>query len=114
MEPGFMELLGSIPAGWDTTIIIDAKVGNYIITARKKNNDWYIAGMCDSAARDVAIEFSFLDDKNYIATICKDGINANRNALDYKMETITVKRNDFISVHLAPNGGFLIRLIKQR
>ena len=35
-EPNFMELLGSIPAAWDTTIISDAKVGEYIITARTK------------------------------------------------------------------------------
>lgn len=113
MEPEFMELLGSIPAGWDTTIIIDAKVGNYIITARKKNNDWYIAGMCDSSARDFTIDLSFLDNNNYTTTICKDGVNANRNAIDYSIEKTSVKRNSKIPVHLAPNGGFLIRLIKQ-
>lgn len=113
MEPEFMELLGSIPAGWDTTIIIDAKVGNYIITARKKNNDWYIAGMCDSSARDFTINLSFLDNNNYTTTICKDGVNANRNAIDYSIEKTSVKRNSKIPVHLAPNGGFLIRLIKQ-
>ena len=60
LEPKFMELLGSIPSAWDTTIIIDAKVGDYIITARRKNNDWYIAGMTDSSARDINIDLSFL------------------------------------------------------
>ncbi|MBS1746705.1 MAG: glycoside hydrolase family 97 protein [Bacteroidetes bacterium] len=113
METEFMELLGSIPAGWDTTIIMDAKVGNYIITARKKNNDWFIAGMCDSSARDVELDLSFLDNNNYAAIICKDGINANRNALDYVIEKTSEKRNSRLHIHLAPNGGFLIKLIKQ-
>ena len=113
LESNFMDLLGSIPAGWDTTIILDAKVGNYIITARRKNNDWYIGGMTDSSARDMKIDLSFLDDANYSATICKDGINADRNAMDYVMEEKTLTANDKLQIHLAPNGGFLMRLRKR-
>ncbi len=113
LEPKFMELLGSIPAGWDTTIILDAKVGNYIITARRKNNDWYIGAMTDSSARNVNINLNFLNDGNYTATICKDGINADRNAMDYTIEEKTFTANDNLQIHLAPNGGFLVRLKKE-
>ncbi len=113
LEPKFMELLGSIPAGWDTTIILDAKVGNYIITARRKNNDWYIAGITDSSARDININLSFLSDGNYDATICKDGINADRNAMDYAIDEKTLSANNNLQLHLAPAGGFLVRLKKQ-
>lgn len=113
LEPKFMELLGCIPAGWDTTIILDAKVGNYIITARRKNNDWYIAGITDSSARDININLSFLSDGNYDATICKDGINADRNAMDYAIDEKTLSANNNLQLHLAPAGGFLVRLKKQ-
>jgi alpha-glucosidase len=113
LEPKFMELLGSIPTSWDTTIIPGAKVGEYIITARRKNNDWYIGGMTDSSARDINIDLSFLNDGNYTATICKDGINADRNAMDYAMEEKTVTANDKLQIHLAPAGGFLVRLKKE-
>jgi len=113
LEPRFMDLLGSIPAGWDTTIIPDAKVGEYIITARRKNNDWYIAGITDSSARDININLSFLREGNYNATICKDGINADRNAMDYAMEEKALSANNNLQIHLAPNGGFLVRLIKK-
>ena len=112
LEPMFMELLGSIPAGWDTTIIPDAKAGNYIITARRKNNDWFIAGITDSSARDINIDLSFLSEGNYIATICKDGINADRNAMDYAIEEKTLSANDKLQIHLAPAGGFLVKLKK--
>ncbi|MGZ8554550.1 MAG: glycoside hydrolase family 97 catalytic domain-containing protein, partial [Chitinophagaceae bacterium] len=30
LEPAFMELLGSIPTTWDTTIVLDGKLGDYI------------------------------------------------------------------------------------
>lgn len=111
-EPEFMELLGSLPTTWDETIIPQAKVGEYIVTVRKKGNDWFIAGMCDWTPRDIDITFDFLDDENYEATICKDGINADRYAADYVIQKEMVKKNDVINIHLAPGGGFLIRLDK--
>lgn len=111
-EPAFMKLLGSIPASWDTTIIAAGKVGSYIITARKKNNDWFIGGMADSS-RDVHINLSFLDKGNYAATICKDGINADRNAMDYVIEEKTLRANDALDLRIANGGGFLVRLKKK-
>ena len=113
LEPKFMELLGSIPSAWDTTIILDAKVGEYIVTARRKNNDWFIASITDSSARDINIHLSFLNERNYTATICKDGINADRNAMDYAIEEKTLSANNKLQIHLAPAGGFLIKLKKE-
>jgi alpha-glucosidase len=94
MEPAFMQLLGSIPTTWDTTIITDAAIARYIITARRHGSDWFIAGITDSAARDIKLDLSFLGAGNYAATICKDGINANRNAMDYTIEEKTLTAND--------------------
>jgi len=113
-EPEYMEFLGSIPTTWDETLILNARVGDYIVTARKKENDWYIGGMCDWSERDITIKFDFLENGNYSATICKDGINADRYAADYVFErNVQVKRNDELKIHLAPGGGFMIRLNKQ-
>ncbi len=50
LEPQFMELLGSIPTTWDTTIVVDGKIGDYIITARRKGDDWFIGAMTDWTA----------------------------------------------------------------
>jgi alpha-glucosidase len=114
MEPGFMELLGSIPTVWDETNIIDGKVGEYIVTAREKNSNWFIGGMTDWSTRDIDIKFDFLEEgASYKATICKDGINADRYAADYILSETTIKKNDSMNIHLAPGGGFLIKLQKQ-
>jgi alpha-glucosidase len=113
-EPEFMEFLGNLPTTWDETVILDAKVGEYIVTARKKGNDWFVGGMGDWSERDITIKFDFLGDGNYMASICKDGINADHYAADYSIEkNISINKNDELKVHLAPGGGFLIQLNKK-
>ena len=113
LEPKFMELLGSLPTTWDDTKALDAKVGKYIITARRKGGNWYIAGMSNWDTRDVTIPLNFLEDGNYVATICKDGVNADRYASDYILENGKITKDKTMQMHLAPGGGFLIRLMKQ-
>jgi alpha-glucosidase len=113
MEPKFTELMGSIPTTWDETKILDGSVGKYIITARQKGADWFLGGMTNWDARDLTLKFDFLDEGNYKATICKDGINADRYAADYVLEYIEVKRNDSLKFHLEPGGGFFIKLEKR-
>jgi alpha-glucosidase len=46
-------------------------------------------------------------------TIIRDGINAERFAEDYKLETRTVKKGDVITLDMAANGGWSAQLIKQ-
>lgn len=112
LEPQFMELLGSIPTTWDTTIVIDGKVGDYIITARKKGDDWFIGAMTDWTGRELSIALSFLDEGNYNATICADGVNADRYASDYTLQNKVVTKNETHSIRMAPGGGQVVRLRK--
>ena len=69
--------------------------------------------MTDWSERDLTITFDFLDaGADYEATICKDGVNADKYAADYILTNSSIKKGDSIKIHLAPGGGFLIRLIK--
>jgi len=113
LEPAFMDLLGSIPTTWDNTMVLDAKVGDYIITARKKNNDWYIGAMNDLTAREFTIPLNFLEDANFDVAICEDGINADRYASDYKLYSKPLTNKDSITIKMAPGGGFVARLKKK-
>ena len=112
MEPEFMELLGSFPTVWDTTLILQARVAEQIVTARRNGNNWYIGGMAGEKEYDCKIDFSFLPAGRYTATICRDGINADRNAMDYTIEKTTLESGSSMPIHIAPGGGFAIRLIK--
>jgi alpha-glucosidase len=113
LEPEFMELLGSIPTVWDTTIVLDAKLAQYIVTCRKKDGDWYIGAMTDSVSRKLSIPLTFLGENEYTATICEDGINADRNASDYKMHEKTVSAQDLLTFTMQPGGGFMVRFKKK-
>jgi alpha-glucosidase len=86
LEPEFMDLLDSFPTVWDTTLILQARVAEHIVTARCNGNNWYIGGMTGENAFDCTIDFSFLPAGRYKATVCRDGINADRNAMDYVIE----------------------------
>ena len=113
LEPAFMELLGSIPTVWDTTVVIDAKIAEYIITARKKDQAWYIGAMTDSVSRTLSIRLDFLDEGHYNATICEDGLNADRYAADYKLSSRVVTSNENLSFTMQPGGGYMVRLVKK-
>ncbi len=63
MEPEFMKFLGEIPTTWDETKVLAGKVGDYIVTARRKGDDWYIGGMTDWEAREIQFIIDFLNDE---------------------------------------------------
>ena len=109
-EPESLNFIATIPAVWDETISLDGKIGEYIITARRKGNVWYIGGMTNWNARDLKVDLTFLGDKVRTATLFKDGVNAHRNAEEYKKEDIQLKGNKVLNIHLAPGGGFALRI----
>lgn len=112
-EPEFMKLLGSIPTTWDETKILKAKVGDYIITARKKDNDWFIGGMSDWTPREFDLPLDFISAGNYNAQLCRDGVNADNYPSDYDITNFMIKKDDVLKIKMAPGGGFVLRLIKE-
>ena len=105
-----MELLGSVPTVWDTTIVLDAQVGDYIVTARKKGNEWFVAAMADWTARELTIPLNFLEEGNHVAEICSDGINADRYPSDYIINKSTLTNKQTLTIKMSPGGGFLARI----
>ena len=95
-----------VPKTLDQTVPLDGKVSEYVVVVRRKRNDWFVGAMSNWNARDIALDFSFLPAGKYTAEVFKDGVNADRNATDYKKETITISSGDKINVHLAPGGGW--------
>jgi len=104
-EPECMEFLGPVPAVWDETVVLDARVGDYVVLARRSGSVWYLGAMTDWTPRDIEIDLSFLDNGSYKAKIWKDGLNADKYAEDFIIEEGTVSSSDKIKVHLAPGGG---------
>ena len=104
------DFISAVPTVWDETIVLDGKMGEYIITARRQGNTWYIGGITNWDARDLEVDLSFLGDKTYSGKLLKDGVNAHRIGRDYQSEAIQAKKGDMVKIHLAPGGGFALTL----
>lgn len=109
-QPECMEFLGPVPTVWDETIVLDAKVGEYVLIARQSGKEWYIGAMTNWDARTLTVDLSFLTKKKYTAHIWKDGINADRYASDFKAYKKKVSQSDKLEIKLAPGGGWAARL----
>ena len=97
--------IASVPTTWDETIVLDGKVGEYIVIARRKDFRWYVGAITNWEERDIELDLSVLP--NFGAKsgrIFRDGINANRAARDYVAEQIQVMGNK-VKFHLAEGGG---------
>ena len=113
LEPAFMELIGSIPTIWDETFVLEGKVGEYIVTARKKGTDYYVGGMSNWNGKTIDVNFSFLEDGEFEATILTDGVNADRYPSDYAITKQTINKKSKINFTMAKGGGFVIVLKRQ-
>jgi len=106
------DFITSVPVVFDQTVPLLGKVGEYAALARKKGDTWYAGAMTNWDPRELTIDLSFLDEGDYRAVIFKDGINADRQASDYKKEERTVNRSDQITIELSPGGGWAARFEK--
>ncbi|MBQ8770495.1 MAG: glycoside hydrolase family 97 protein [Bacteroides sp.] len=104
------DFISGIPTVWEESIVLDGKMGEYIVTARRNGDTWYIGGITNWTSRDLEVDLSFLGDKTYTGKLFKDGVNAHRIGRDYKSEAIKAKKGDKVKIHLAPGGGFALVL----
>lgn len=110
------DFISQIPTVYDQVVPLDGKLGEYVVAAKRKGNKWYIAAMNNWQARDLTVDLSRLvtpnnttgklEKMNGKANIFADGINADREATDYKHTYRQVTSDDKLQIHLAPGGGW--------
>lgn len=101
------KFITDVPVTWDETRALEAKAGEYVLVAKRKGNKWYIGGMTNNTERQLEINLDFLNTgTSYKMTSFEDGINAGRQAMDYRRKESHVKSGDKIQIKMARNGGF--------
>ena len=106
------DFIARIPTVYDETVVIDGRMGEYTVVARRKGETWYVAAMTDWTARNLTIDLSFLGECTYRADIFADGVNAEKEATDYKHTKQDVNAGDKLDVHLASGGGWTAIITK--
>ena len=106
------DFITGVPTTTDETVALDGKVGEFAAVARQKGDTWFVGAMTNWDARQLTLNFSFLPAGNYQAVVFRDGINADRDATDYKKETVKIASGDKLNIQLAPGGGWAARIEK--
>ena len=104
-----IRFITQVPTTWDETKVLDAKIGEYVIVAKRKGEKWFVGGMANSEKeeRTFEIELDFLKNgKEYTLSAFEDGVNANRQAMHYTTKKMKVKCGYKFPVRLARSGGF--------
>ncbi|MCM1077753.1 MAG: glycoside hydrolase family 97 protein [Bacteroides sp.] len=99
----------SVPVTWDDTKVIEAVPGEYIIVAKRKGDRWFVGGITNGKEkhRSFDLNLDFLSPgTTYTMTSFEDGINAHRQAMDYRRKQKSVDVNTQLSVKMARNGGW--------
>lgn len=108
------DFITAIPTVFEDTKVIDGKMGEYIVTLRQTGNCWFVGGQTDWNPRDYELDFSFLPSaEKFKVTLLKDGVNAGKQAQDYVVETFEVNSGTKKLIHMAPGGGFAVRIDPQ-
>lgn len=104
------DFIADVPTVWDETRILDGELGEYIVTARRKGDVWYVGGINNWTPREVEVDLSFLNDGSHQVELFKDGVNAHRAGRDYASESLAVDGKTKLKLRMAPGGGFAMRI----
>jgi len=110
-QPG-ADFLKIVPTTWDETHVLKGQVADYLIEARRKNNDWFIGGMTDENARQFTIPLNFLPAGKYKITVWQDAADSGENAEHLNTSTKIISRIDHLNINMVRNGGYVAHIEK--
>ena len=111
-EPECTEFIAKVPTVWEETRILDGKVGEYIVSAKRKGDTWYIGAITDWNRRTIELDLKKLGVTSGSVTMFVDGPNAHRKGVDYQKKTVTVPADGKLTLELAPGGGAAVIISK--
>lgn len=103
-DPDCSEFIYRVPTVWDETRVLDGKVGEYIVTARRRGDTWYIGALTDWTERELVLDIPALGSGAALVEAWEDGQDAAVNATDWRK--CRYEGGDKLSVRLAPGGGW--------
>ena len=106
------EFISKIPTTWDETIVLEAKIGEYILLARRNGEDWYIGGMTVDA-QEFQVDLSFIKNNNFQMISMQDGINSDKYAQDYSISEQNITKKSSLTISMNKGGGFAAILKKK-
>lgn len=105
-EPECMKFLSEVPVVWDETVVLQAKIGEYVLVARRSGDRWYIGGLCGDKGVTFDVDLDFITGERTV-TSWEDGVNVDVQARDFAVRTKKVSTGDRLTVTMYDGGGYV-------
>lgn len=100
------DIMKRLPTAWDESLLLEGNPQKFATVARRKGNDWWIAGI-NVSERTCKVKLDFLEEgTTYTAYIYRDGSCRS----DLKFEKKKVEKGQTLSIKELSEGGFLMQL----
>lgn len=107
-----VDMIKSIPAVWDETIVLPASaIGEVAALARRRGEEWFIAIVNGPQARSLDMMASFLQDGAYDAHYVRD---SGGDPTQVRLAQTTALRDERLTIELDAGGGFVGRFSPAR
>lgn len=104
--PDILGFLQAVPTTFDDAKVLTARVGEYVLMAKRKGEDWFVGGMTNWTPRNMMADFSFLPKgKLFTAEIYSDTKGDNKDAVEYDHKKIMVTSKTRLPLYFARGGG---------
>ena len=104
------EFISRIPVIWDETRLLDGKIAEYTVLARRSGNEWFVGAITNWNEREIVLATDFLKPGKYRLVAVADGLNADKRAEDYRKVETEFTRGESLKLSLAPGGGWVARI----
>jgi len=113
-EPAF-DYVESVPVSWDETVAVDGRVGDYVVTAKRSGDEWYLGAMTDENPRDVTVSLDFLSstDGGWTVTEYADAgeTGVDNNPTSVVVSDYDVSAGDSVTLSMGESGGTAMRIV---
>jgi glucan 1,4-alpha-glucosidase len=103
------EFIEKLPIGkWDESIVLNSKLNEYITTARRAGDDWFVGSAVSQEGGSLDIKLDFLKAGIiYDVTYYEDApdTHCRTNPETYQIRKGKVKKGDVVKAVMAPGGG---------
>ena len=104
------DFISRLPVAWDETQLLQGKIGEYTVMARRSGEEWFIGAITNWDKRILELETGFLGSGIYRIEAIEDGINAGTRAEDYRKTETFIRAGEALKLNLASGGGWVARI----
>jgi alpha-glucosidase len=109
-----LEFWDKIPVSWDETRVVQGSPGEFITTARRKGDEWFVGTITNNDARTIQLRFDFLPKgQQFMASFYSDD-DSVQTKTKIKVERITINSTTILDIKLRPSGGQAIWITQHK